>query len=271
MGSRSRSRCSTTVRRSRRKAAGDPRERASGGGLLGKAAVISVPMPSSATSTPSTGTSRRSRASRHGRRGRDRDSDRVQRRGKSTKHRSISGLSPPARAPISSRATRSAIRRPGDRGPRISQSPEGRRCFQRMSVRRTSSWARTCAGTRGWRRPATRVRSLSAARRARTPEGGHHVGGEQQMLAIGRALMASPGSSSSTSLDGHRAHPRRAYLRDDRRDQRAGHDDPARRAERETSLSREREGLCWRPSRGAVGQGIGPARQSRGPEAYLGA
>ena len=59
-------------------------------------------------------------------------------------------------------------------------------------------------------------------------------GGEQQMLAIGRALMAQPEAAAARrAVAGHRADPRRAHLRDDRRDQQAGHDDPARRAERQ--------------------------------------
>ena len=59
-------------------------------------------------------------------------------------------------------------------------------------------------------------------------------GGEQQMLAIGRALMARPEAAAARrALDGHRADPRGPHLRDGRGDQRAGHDDPARRAERE--------------------------------------
>ena len=42
-------------------------------------------------------------------------------------------------------------------------------------------------------------------------------GGEQQMLAIGRALMGRPEAAAARrALDGHRADPRRAHLRDDR-------------------------------------------------------
>ena len=58
-------------------------------------------------------------------------------------------------------------------------------------------------------------------------------GGEQQMLAIGRALMARPGCCCWTS---RRWAWRRCWSSRsstiDRRDQPAGHDDPAGRAER---------------------------------------
>ena len=48
-------------------------------------------------------------------------------------------------------------------------------------------------------------------------------GGEQQMLAIGRALMAEPAAAAARrAVDGPRAGPGRAHLRDDRGDQPQG-------------------------------------------------
>ena len=52
---------------------------------------------------------------------------------------------------------------------------------------------------------------------------GHALGGEQQMCAIGRALMAKPDPADARrALDGPRADLRRADLRDDRRSEQAG-------------------------------------------------
>ena len=59
-------------------------------------------------------------------------------------------------------------------------------------------------------------------------------GGEQQMLAIGRALMSEPrGAAARRAVDGPRAGPRRRHLRRRSAQLHArGHDDPAGRAER---------------------------------------
>ena len=64
-------------------------------------------------------------------------------------------------------------------------------------------------------------------------------GGEQQMLAMGRALMAQPAAAPARrAVARPGAGDRRQDLRDHPRDQRAGHDDPARRAERELRARR---------------------------------
>ena len=76
----------------------------------------------------------------------------------------------------------------------IAQSPEGRRIFPRMTrAARTSSSARSRGRTASDpARPRARAHALPAAERARRQKGGTLSGGEQQMLAIGRALMARP-------------------------------------------------------------------------------
>jgi branched-chain amino acid transport system ATP-binding protein len=61
-------------------------------------------------------------------------------------------------------------------------------------------------------------------------------GGEQQMLAIGRALMAQPKPCCSRAVARPRAGHRRPHLRRRARAQRAGRHHPARRAEREHAL-----------------------------------
>jgi branched-chain amino acid transport system ATP-binding protein len=101
--------------------------------------------------------------------------------GKSTTLRSISGLTP---------ARDGAVRFDGRDITRIppqdivqmgiSQSPEGRHCFQRMTVRENLDMG---AYLRRDKRVAEDMERVKA---------GTMSGGEQQMLAIGRALMAEP-------------------------------------------------------------------------------
>ena len=77
--------------------------------------------------------------------------------------------------------------------------------------------------------------SSLASRNARSRRQGRCPEVEQQMLAMGRALDGrAPAAAARRALDGHRADPGRADLRDDRRDRIiARDDDPPRRAERE--------------------------------------
>jgi len=76
----------------------------------------------------------------------------------------------------------------------IAQAPEGRRIFPGLTVEEnlalaTVSWR---AGAIHRRRPRSCVRAVSAAEGAATALGWSLSGGEQQMLAIGRALMGAP-------------------------------------------------------------------------------
>ncbi len=114
--------------------------------------------------------------------------------GKSTTLRSISGLTPPRSGHIRFDG------RPIDRLPAqeivrlgISQSPEGRHCFQRMTVRENLELGAYLRRDRTVSDDLDRVFALFPRLRERERQkAGTMSGGEQQMLAIGRALMAQP-------------------------------------------------------------------------------
>jgi branched-chain amino acid transport system ATP-binding protein len=114
--------------------------------------------------------------------------------GKSTTLRSISGLTPPRKGSIRYRGEEIStlpaqdIVRLG-----ISQSPEGRRCFQRMTVRENLELGAFLRRDTGVRDDLERVLDLFPRLREREKQkAGTMSGGEQQMLAMGRALMADP-------------------------------------------------------------------------------
>ena len=115
--------------------------------------------------------------------------------GKSTTLRSINGLNHPRRGTITFRGkniTRAAphdIVRLG-----ISQSPEGRKLFPRMSVLENLEMGAFQRRDRsGMRQDLERVYSLFPRLSERKQQrAGTLSGGEQQMVAIGRALMARP-------------------------------------------------------------------------------
>ena len=114
--------------------------------------------------------------------------------GKSTTLRSISGLTPPREGSIKFDGEEIGETPPQEivqRG--ISQSPEGRRIFDRMSVRENlelGAYLRRDADLSG---DMDRVFDLFPRLKEREKQkAGTMSGGEQQMLAIGRALMAQP-------------------------------------------------------------------------------
>jgi branched-chain amino acid transport system ATP-binding protein len=114
--------------------------------------------------------------------------------GKSTTLRSISGLTPPRSGSIRFLGKEIARTPPQDivrLG--ISQSPEARRCFQRMTVRENLDMGAYLRRDAQIGDDLTRVYELFPRLEERQRQkAGTMSGGEQQMLAIGRALMARP-------------------------------------------------------------------------------
>ena len=114
--------------------------------------------------------------------------------GKSTTLRSISGLTPPRSGSIRflgkeiSRTPPQDVVRLG-----ISQSPEARRCFQRMTVRENLDMGAYLRRDADIEADMDRVFDLFPRLLEREKQkAGTMSGGEQQMLAIGRAMMAQP-------------------------------------------------------------------------------
>ena len=115
--------------------------------------------------------------------------------GKSTTLRSINGLNHPRTGKIVFQGTDVTSMPPHQivkRG--ISQSPEGRKLFPRMSVVENLEMGAFQRSDRGGiREDMDRVFSLfPRLAERRMQKAGTMSGGEQQMLAIGRALMARP-------------------------------------------------------------------------------
>jgi branched-chain amino acid transport system ATP-binding protein len=115
--------------------------------------------------------------------------------GKSTTLRSISGLNRPRKGTIQFQGqdiTQTAAHNVVKRG--IAQSPEGRKLFPRMSVTENlemGAFQRSDKG--GIREDMDRVFTLFPRLAERkSQKAGTMSGGEQQMCAIGRALMARP-------------------------------------------------------------------------------
>jgi branched-chain amino acid transport system ATP-binding protein len=115
--------------------------------------------------------------------------------GKSTTLRSISGLTPPREGSIKFDGHEIGETPPQEivsRG--ISLSPEGRHCFQRMTARENLDLgAYLRKDSNGVSKDMERVFELFPRLKEREGQkAGTMSGGEQQMLAIGRALMAQP-------------------------------------------------------------------------------
>jgi branched-chain amino acid transport system ATP-binding protein len=115
--------------------------------------------------------------------------------GKSTTLRSISGLTPPRHGSITLAGDEISLLPPQEivrLG--ICQAPEGRRCFSRMTVRENLELgAFLRRDSAGIQKDLERVYELFPRLKEReTQKAGTMSGGEQQMLAIGRALMGEP-------------------------------------------------------------------------------
>ena len=114
--------------------------------------------------------------------------------GKSTTLRSISGLNPPRMGTIRFDGQEINLMPPQEivrLG--ILQSPEGRHCFQRMSVRENLELGAYLRRDKEIRADLDRVFDLFPRLQERERQkAGTMSGGEQQMLAIGRALMGRP-------------------------------------------------------------------------------
>ena len=115
--------------------------------------------------------------------------------GKSTTLRSVSGLTPPREGSIKFEGEELGETPPQEivqRG--ISQAPEGRRIFHRMSVQENLELgAYLRRDSDGVAKDLDRVYELFPRLKERERQkAGTMSGGEQQMLAIGRALMANP-------------------------------------------------------------------------------
>jgi len=115
--------------------------------------------------------------------------------GKSTTLRSISGLTPPREGSIEFEGQEIGETPPQEIvGLGISQSPEGRHCFARMTVRENLELGAYL------RRDTNKVEGdlrevfdlFPRLEERERQKAGTMSGGEQQMLAIGRAMMASP-------------------------------------------------------------------------------
>jgi branched-chain amino acid transport system ATP-binding protein len=114
--------------------------------------------------------------------------------GKSTTLRSISGLTPARQGQVTfegKEITRTAPQDIVQLG--ISQSPEGRKCFPRMTVRENLDMGAYLRRDKSVSEDLDRVFELFPRLQERERQkAGTMSGGEQQMLAIGRALMARP-------------------------------------------------------------------------------
>ena len=114
--------------------------------------------------------------------------------GKSTTLRSISGITPARKGRVmfdGTEITRTAPQQIVSLG--IAQAPEGRHCFSRMTVRENLDLGaflrRGPAVAEDMERVFTLFPRLQERERQKA---GTMSGGEQQMLAIGRAMMAAP-------------------------------------------------------------------------------
>jgi branched-chain amino acid transport system ATP-binding protein len=114
--------------------------------------------------------------------------------GKTTTLKTISGVKRPSEGTISFQGARiDDLRADEIVALGICQAPEGRHIFPRMSVRENLQMGAYGRDSKGVREDFDRVFGLFPVLKERQGQvGGTLSGGEQQMLAIGRALMSRP-------------------------------------------------------------------------------
>jgi branched-chain amino acid transport system ATP-binding protein len=114
--------------------------------------------------------------------------------GKTTTLKSISGLLPPKRGTIAFEGqSLTGIPAHDVVGRGIAHVPEGRRIFKRLTVRENLTLGAFLRNDRAIAEDLERMLTLFPVLRERlTQVAGTLSGGEQQMLAVGRALMARP-------------------------------------------------------------------------------
>lgn len=114
--------------------------------------------------------------------------------GKTTTLRCIMGLTPSRSGSIRFKGTEVSGRQPFEIARLgIGYVPDDRRIFPDLTVEENLEIARRTAGQKDGRWTAERVYDLfPVLRQIRMSRGNHLSGGEQKMLAIGRALMKSP-------------------------------------------------------------------------------
>ena len=195
--------------------------------------------------------------------------------GKSTTLRSISGLTPPRQGSIRFKDREITETPPQDIvSMGVAQSPEGRHVFSRMTVHENLLLGAYL------RRDHSEITSdldrvyelFPRLKERERQKGGTMSGGEQQMLAIGRALMAQADAPAARrAVDGHRA--RSSSSASTRRSPRS-----TARARRScswsrtrTSRSRCRPRLRARDRQGGYARQVGrPAREPRSPASVPG-
>ena len=154
----------------------------------------------------------------------------------------------------------------------LALTPEGRRVFPKLTVADNLRLGAVPQRDRDGRgAPAQRVFDLFPILQERIGQSaGTLSGGQQQMLAIGRSLMAGPRAAAARrAVARPGADPRRPDLRAHRPAAGRGHDDAAGRAERRTGRSRSPTApTCSRTAGRARGPGRGaaaPRPRSSGP------
>ena len=174
--------------------------------------------------------------------------------GKTTLIRSIAGLTPPRRGDVIFEG-RSFVGRPPYA---ISQAgvaivPQGRRIFKSLTVRENLALPTSAlAGRKHVRQPGRKhwdlqevLKEFPQLAERLNNAGGSLSGGEQQMLAIGRALMANPSLIlMDEPSEGLSPNPRSARRGDHAQPARARAFDPAGRAESCTRHVGGRQHLC---------------------------